>query len=267
MPVRPRDYSTYITQQWKKLAEINGINVQAQAVKELNILLLFTLDKLLDKSLELLEISGKAQLNWETVQTAMRFVMPEPLRIPAETFAVERVEDFKSNWESRRYPRKQRCSGLIFSLTVAGNSIRAKNTNVSDPTTVFLTAVCEYLCSDILDMMFVSHSTVYAAVSRDIDLQEFFKEIRFLTISHVRLSEEELQEYSRHIHQYTDAKLTRDGLITLKMYTDIPAVEDGRFLKRTIDDCVAVESLKKRKIITEETVLDVVRLHGLTPVR
>lgn len=267
MSTRPRDYSNYISQQWRKLAENNGICVQTQAVKELNYLCLYALDKILDKSVELLRVCDKTQLTHEYCETALCFVMPESLRIPTMQFATERVNAFKENWEPRIYPRKQRCSGLIFSLTIACNTLKSRGLNVSDTTAVFLTAVCEYISNDILDMMFVSYNTVYAAISNDIDLRNFFDTVKFLCISHVRMSEAELSEYSQRIQQFSGARFSREGLIMLKMYTDRPSLEDGGFLHRTVEECLAVEKFKKRKIITEETVLDVVRLHGFVPIR
>jgi hypothetical protein len=267
MPVRPRDYSNYIVQQWKKLAESKGINVQNQSVRELNILLIFVLDKIIDKAIEILEISGKTHITHEHCQTALRFVLPENLREPAQTFAEESTNKFRYNWENRVYPRKQRCSGLIFSLTIASNTIKSKNLNNSDTTAVFLTSVCEYICSDILEIMFLEHKTVYAAVTCDLDLQELFSAIKFLATSHVNLSDEQITEYSRRIQQYTDTRFSREGLIMLKMYTDRESLENSDFLQKTILDCLSIESLKKRKIISEETVLNVVCLHGFIPVR
>ena len=263
---RARDYTSYITQQWKRLAEPKGITIQKRTISELNTLLLWTLDRLVEKVQETLKLEPVAGLSWNKCKLACGLVFPRNIRLSAVDYATTQLRIFEENWSSRVFSRKQKCSRLLFSHTVAVNTLRAENLPVDDGSVVFLTAVCEYLSNDILDAVFLSHGTLQTVIHTDDDLKRLFEPVRFVSREYIRMTDPELEQYSIMLQQYTDIPFETEAVFTFKLFMDTTVYGEQLAIADNAGICSAIATSRRHDTITQDDVLALIHLKGFFPV-
>jgi len=315
-----QQFSRYISRQWKELSRPyteNGVinndycKTNKNFIDDIDILLCDINKRISDKSNKFVVIASKSTISHEIIENSLHFVLPEQLCENAIVFARSRIISYNDNKHlatsrksgspteiigreeiKQKGTLKMIRAGLIFAPLISERQLRSENKNVSGLASLYLTAVIEYLSSDIIDTLLSSNTTLKNILETDIEMKILFSNYLFINLLHF---DKEFHANNLKILSQYNVRITRNGSKLLKSYfacdrhcnhseddvsgtfleeqnsgNDSDRSDDepldssdlNEKLKGVFNDCIIVNYVKKKKVISEETILNVLNLRS-----
>jgi len=137
-----RSYSSYIFKVLKQVHPDTGISKKAMSI--MNTFINDIFDRLASEAGKLVTYNKKATLSPREIQTAVRLMLPGKLAKHSVSEGTNAVTKFSYKGNA----------GLIFPVHIVASHLRARKyaTHIAAEATVYLTAVLEYICAEILEL-------------------------------------------------------------------------------------------------------------------
>lgn len=147
-----QNYSSYINKIIKQVHPDSGIS--GDAVSAMNNLILITIDKIAKVTNTVMMRSNKKTVSSREIQTAVRLLFPKDLAKHAHQDGTKAVIKYNSSKSDGSKGQRSARAGLIFPVTRTENIFMSKSIakRKSEDMTMYLTAVVEYLCAELLEL-------------------------------------------------------------------------------------------------------------------
>ena len=146
-----RYFDSYISKVLKEVSAESGITNNAK--QQLNSVLIMFSKTIANNSLELTELSGKKTLSEKEVACAVQILLSGDLKTHAIEQGENAVKKYLDNNEEKGTSRQSR-AGILFPPSVTEKFLRKFDKSsmmVTNKSPIFMAAVLEYLCMEVLD--------------------------------------------------------------------------------------------------------------------
>tara|TARA_B100000073_G_scaffold348353_1_gene366644 strand:+ start:2418 stop:3569 length:1152 start_codon:yes stop_codon:yes gene_type:complete len=146
-----RYYDSYISKVLKEISSESGITNNAK--QQLNSILICFSKIIANNAIELTELAGKRTLSEKEVSSAVQILLSGELKDHAISEGNSSIEKFTNNTKDKGSSRQSR-AGIHFPPSVTEKFLRKFDTSnmmVTNKSPIFMAAVVEYLCMEILD--------------------------------------------------------------------------------------------------------------------
>lgn len=146
-----RYFDSYISKVLKEVSAESGITNNAK--QQLNSVLIMFSKTIANNSLDLTELSGKKTLSEKEVACAVQILLTGDLERHAIEQGDKAVKSYNTNNEEKGTSRQSR-AGILFPPSVTEKFLRKFDKSsmmVTNKSPIFMAAVLEYLCMEILD--------------------------------------------------------------------------------------------------------------------
>ncbi len=146
-----RYFDSYISKVLKEVSAESGITNNAK--QQLNSVLIMFSKTIANNSLELTELSGKKTLSEKEVSCAVQILLSGDLKAHAIEQGENAIKKYLENNEEKGTSRQSR-AGILFPPSVTEKFLRKFDKSsmmVTNKSPIFMAAVLEYLCMEVLD--------------------------------------------------------------------------------------------------------------------